>query len=50
MDKGEFERKLHEIFDLANQEGKLKVVVKSGELHRLVGGYPVHNHRMTTCC
>jgi 5-methylcytosine-specific restriction protein A len=26
------------------------VDVKSGDLHRRVGGYPAYNHRMPICC
>jgi 5-methylcytosine-specific restriction protein A len=26
------------------------VDVKSGDLHRRVGGYPANNHRMPICC
>ena len=26
------------------------LVMKAGELHRLVGGYPGPNHRMPACC
>lgn len=34
----------------AQQEGKPYLDVNSGELHRVVGGYPAQNHRMPTCC
>lgn len=42
-----FENALQDIFKNANTEF---VDVKSGDLHRVVGGYPGSNHRMPTCC
>jgi 5-methylcytosine-specific restriction protein A len=27
-----------------------EITIKSGDLHRRVGGYPSHNHRMPVCC
>lgn len=42
-----FEKALQAIFKNANSEF---VDVKSGDLHRVVGGYPGPNHRMPTCC
>jgi 5-methylcytosine-specific restriction protein A len=50
MDATTFRKKLHEIFALSTKAGKTKVVVNSGKLHRLVGGYPSTNHRMPVCC
>lgn len=46
----DFQAALDELLALAEQEGNLFVDVKAGELHRRVGGYPGHNHRMPTCC
>ena len=34
----------------AQQQGKNFVDIKSGDLHRVVGGYPGYNHRMPICC
>jgi len=46
----DFQDELNNIFRLAQQQGKAYVDVKSGDLHRQVGGYPEHNHRMPVCC
>jgi len=46
----DFQKELNKIFQGAQQQGKPYVDVKSGELHRRVGGYPGHNHRMPVCC
>jgi 5-methylcytosine-specific restriction protein A len=45
-----FRKALHEIFDSEGKAGAATVVVNSGNLHRLVGGYPGPNHRMPICC
>ncbi len=34
----------------AQSRGLASLVVKSGDLHREVGGYPGPNHRMPVCC
>jgi 5-methylcytosine-specific restriction protein A len=46
----DFQNELNRIFQEAQRQGKPYVDVKSGNLHRRVGGYPGHNHRMPTCC
>lgn len=46
----DFQNKLKNIFTSAQSQGKPFVDVKSGDLHRRVGGYPGHNHRMPVCC
>jgi len=46
----DFEKELDRIFTLAQQEGRSYIEIKSGDLHRQVGGYPGRNHRMPTCC
>jgi hypothetical protein len=45
-----FQCKLDEIFKTALAAGWPAVVVRSGDLHKIVGGYPGPNHRMTVCC
>jgi 5-methylcytosine-specific restriction protein A len=50
MKREDFERELAEIFDGETKNGETSVTVISGELHRRVGGYPVNNHRMPSCC
>jgi hypothetical protein len=44
----DFQKELDEIFEMA--QGQVHVDVKSGDLHRRVGGYPGRNHRMHSCC
>jgi len=46
----DFQKELNEIFEIAQNQGNPHVDVKSGDLHRRVGGYPKHNHRMPLCC
>ena len=46
----DFQSELDRIFASTQQEGKSFIEVKSGDLHRSVGGYPGPNHRMPMCC
>ena len=46
----DFDRVLAGLFRQAEQDGKTELLVNSGELHRLVGGYPDYQNRITTCC
>lgn len=46
----DFQKELDKIFEMAQGQGNLYVDVKSGDLHRRVGGYPGRNHRMPLCC
>ncbi len=46
----DFQKKLYSIFRQAEQQGKNYIDVKSGDLHKMVGGYPGKNHRMPICC
>lgn len=46
----DFQTELNNIFISAQNKGVPYVDVKSGDLHRRVGGYPGHNHRMPVCC
>ena len=46
----DFQDELDNIFRKAQQQGLSEIKVKSGDLHRKVGGYPSHNHRMPVCC
>ncbi len=45
-----FAEELNKILEQASHQGKEYADVISGDLHRLVGGYPGANHRMPTCC
>jgi 5-methylcytosine-specific restriction protein A len=46
----DFQSELDSIFASAQQQGKSFVEIKSGDLHRSVGGYHRHNHRLPSCC
>lgn len=46
----DFQNALGQIFKSAQFGGKTCVDVQSGNLHRIVGGYPNSNHRMPLCC
>ena len=44
------QKELDGIFSFAKEKRLTAIIIKSGELHRLVGGYPGTNHRMPICC
>ena len=46
----DFRAALSTILGKASREGAAFVEVKSGDLHRIVGGYPGTDHRMPICC
>jgi hypothetical protein len=46
----DFQSELDSIFASAQQQGKSFIEIKSGDLHRSVGGYHRHNHRLPSCC
>jgi len=46
----DFRRVLREAFQVAENAGADYLIVKAGDLHRHVGGYLGHNHRMPVCC
>ncbi len=46
----DFQSQLDSIFSFAEKKRLAAVVVKSGDLHRLVGGYPGTDNRMALCC
>ena len=46
----DFQNELERILRSVQQLGLHEVKVKSGDLHRRVGGYPSNNHRMPVCC
>ena len=50
MTADEFRRALAKLFGDAAAAGRGTVVVRSGDLHRIVGGYPGPDHRMPVCC
>lgn len=45
-----FETALENLLSKARLEGGSDITITSGELHRMVGGYPGSHHRMATCC
>jgi len=46
----DFQKKLNNIFDAAQRQGKTYIDIRSGDLHKAVGSYPGNNHRMPICC
>ena len=48
--KEDFQKTLEETFREHDEKGKSFVIIKAGDLHRRVGGYPGHNNRMKGCC
>ena len=50
MTADEFRNELAGLFEAAADAGRGTIVVRAGDLHRSVGGYPGTNHRMPMCC
>lgn len=51
MTADDFRNELAALFEAASKAGRGTIVVRSGDLHRAVGGYyPDNNHRMPMCC
>jgi len=48
--KKDFTDSLQKMKLTARESGAPSITITSGELHRLVGGYPGPNHRMPMCC
>ncbi|MBX0314162.1 hypothetical protein [Planococcus glaciei] len=48
--KKDFALKLQELKSLSKQMGEPHLLVTSGALHKVVGGYDTTNHRMASCC
>jgi 5-methylcytosine-specific restriction protein A len=48
--KDDFASELSRQFSDAAARGAPSVDINSGELHRIVGGYPGTDHRMPICC
>ena len=46
----DFQKELDAIFSFAEAKHLTAIILKSGDLHRLVGDYPGTNHRMPVCC
>jgi len=50
MTSFDFDKELSNMLYEANQKGLSHIDISSSDLHRRVGGYPGHNHRMPVCC
>ncbi len=46
----DFQSELDSIFAFAEEKLLTAILIKSGDLHKLVGGYPGKDHRMPICC
>lgn len=46
----DFQTVLDSIFSFVEEKLLTGVIIESGKLHRLVGGYPGTDHRMPICC
>lgn len=45
----DFQKVVDQVFNKAKEDGLKYVDILSGDLHRMVGGYPGPDHRMPTC-
>ena len=50
MNTDDFRAELIAQLGAAEQRGLPYIDINSGELHRKLGGYPGHDHRMPMCC
>ena len=46
----DFQMQLDSIFSFAEEKRLTAIIIKSGDLHRLIGDYPGTDHRMPICC
>lgn len=46
----DFKRELRSMLRVASKSGYRTAQISAGEIHRRVGGYPSHNHRIPVCC
>lgn len=46
----DFQNELLNILSLAQEIGAFCIGIRSGDLHKRLGGYPGHSHRMPVCC
>ena len=46
----DFQIALQSLIQRTHEQRKRSIGVRSGDLHREVGGYPGRNHRMPLCC
>ncbi len=45
-----FTNEIQHMIDEARNKGEEYVVIRAGDVHRVVGGYKNNNHRMPSCC
>ncbi|PYG84806.1 5-methylcytosine-specific restriction protein A [Ruminiclostridium sufflavum DSM 19573] len=45
-----FRKEIERLITEAKKRGESYIDIKSGEVHRSVGGYPGKNHNMPSCC
>ena len=50
MTSDDFRAALTRLFGDGAKAGRDTIVVRAGDLHRIVGGYPGPDHRMPVCC
>lgn len=50
LTRNDFQLELDSIFDFAERKRLSAIVLKSGDLHRILGDYPRKDHRMPICC
>ena len=48
--KKDFTNKIAELKKISRQGGEPFLLITSGDLHKIVGGYDTTNHRMASCC
>ena len=46
----DFRRQLAREFKSATEAGRDYIDIRAGNLHKKLGGYPKHSHRMPACC
>ncbi len=50
MNSKDFKEAIMNNINEAKLKGEEYIDIKSGDIHRQVGGYPGRNHRMPMCC
>lgn len=48
--KKDFEKKINELKKFSKENGESFLMITSGEIHKIIGGYPSKNHRIASCC
>ncbi|MDE0091204.1 MAG: hypothetical protein OXP12_07620 [Thaumarchaeota archaeon] len=50
LTREDLQRCLNAILDIGKDNGLSSIVIQSGILHRIAGGYSGKDHRMPVCC